>query len=146
MPLKLNIGVSKKIGEAHYGSRGASVNLELELESSLIDHPGRFKERVRQLFRQVKSSVEDELNNPPALAEPNGAANGKSGRRDATRRSTASQLRALNAVAERHEIDLAKLLRERFGIELANELTITEASHLIDELKAWNGQEAAGRP
>ena len=30
--IKLNCGFSRKVGEANYGSRGASVNLELEIE------------------------------------------------------------------------------------------------------------------
>jgi hypothetical protein len=36
MPLKLNVGLSRKIGEENYGSRGASVNLELELDAGCI--------------------------------------------------------------------------------------------------------------
>ena len=37
--IKLNAGFSRKVGEANYSSRGASVNLELELESSMIFGP-----------------------------------------------------------------------------------------------------------
>ena len=37
MPMKLNVGVSRKVGLPDYGSVGASCNLELELESGLIE-------------------------------------------------------------------------------------------------------------
>ena len=37
--LKLNAGISRKVGEPNYGSRGATVHLELEVESHLIQDP-----------------------------------------------------------------------------------------------------------
>jgi len=61
MPLKLNCGVCRKIGEADYGSRGASVNIELEVEADLVNSPQRLHDRIRQLFRLAKASVEEEL-------------------------------------------------------------------------------------
>ena len=46
MPVKLNIGLSRKVGEANYGSRGASVNLEVELDFGIISDQQRFQEQV----------------------------------------------------------------------------------------------------
>ncbi|WP_406699452.1 hypothetical protein V5E97_11345 [Singulisphaera sp. Ch08] len=36
MPLRLNVGVSKKLGLPEYSSVGASCNLELEVDPMLI--------------------------------------------------------------------------------------------------------------
>jgi len=149
--LKINVGFNRKVGEANYGSRGASVNLELDLDSGLIDEPERLKDRIRQLFGLAKASVDEELHSQPVTnghangshVNGNGHSNGR--RRDNTRRATASQVRALNAIAGRQERDLAVLIDERFGIRDVAELTITEASNLIQELNgASNGHSRGG--
>ena len=36
MPLTLNVGLSKKIGQPDYGSLGASCNLAVELDANLL--------------------------------------------------------------------------------------------------------------
>jgi hypothetical protein len=72
MPLKLNVGLSRKIGDSDYGSRGGSVNLELELDSGLVNDSARLQERIRQLFGLVRTSLTEELN---------GAGNGQNGAR-----------------------------------------------------------------
>jgi hypothetical protein len=150
--LKINVGFNRKVGEANYGSGGASVNLELELDSGLIGEPERLKDRIRLLFVLAKASVDEELRSQPATNcstngshfNGNGHSNGR--RRDNTRRATASQVRALNPIAGRQERDLAVLLDERFGVRDPVELTITEASQLIEELNgATNGNGRGGR-
>jgi hypothetical protein len=145
--LKLNVGFTKKVGEANYGSRGASVNLDLELDSGLVGDPDRLKERIRQLFAMAKASVDEELagQSPKGTAtnghEPNGNgtspgnAHGPARQRDATRKATASQIRAIHAIVDRQRLDLTAILHERFGISDPAELTITEASAMIDGLK-----------
>ena len=143
--LTLNVGFTKKVGEAHYGSRGASVNLELELDSALVGDPDRLKERMRQLFGLAKASVDEELaqapaNGPAKTTHTHAEGNGR--RRDGTRWATASQVRALNAIADRKQIPLPELLTERFQIHDPAGLTITEASSLIDELKGPGGTVA----
>jgi hypothetical protein len=52
------------------------------------------------------------------------------------RPATASQVKAIRAIAARRKIDLVSLLRDRFGLTTADELGIRQASSLIDELKS----------
>ena len=59
------------------------------------------------------------------------------------RPATASQVKAIRAIAARRKIDLVGLLRERFGLTTADELGIRQASALIDELKA-EGEASTG--
>jgi len=55
--------------------------------------------------------------------------------RDRSRRTTNSQVRAIETIAQRQRIDLVNLLSERFQTPTAEYLSIVEASRLIDELK-----------
>ena len=60
--LKLNIGFNRKVGEANFSSRGASVNLEIEVESGLVREPGKLQAKIDYLFGLAKSSVDVQLN------------------------------------------------------------------------------------
>ncbi|QDU59571.1 hypothetical protein Pan216_04010 [Planctomycetes bacterium Pan216] len=142
--LKLNIGLSRKVGEANYGSRGASVHLELEVESALIgDHEG-LRQRVRQLFQMARASVDEELNGHggPNGDRSNGTTRSTNGHSNG-RQATLSQLRAIHAIADRQGIDLKGELRDRFGVERADMLGIGQASELIDAIK--NARANGGR-
>src|SRR5262245_51236208 len=117
MPLRVNIGLSKKVGEENFGSRGASVNLELELDSNLANEPGKLQDKIRQLFGLVRTSLTEELNgaaNGHASPPPN---NGTAAKPQAnTRRATQSQIKALHAIAKDRRLNLASLLNERFRV------------------------------
>ena len=60
--LKVNACFSQKVGQPDFGSRGATVSLEVELESGLVNQPDHLHERIRQLFRLAREAVEEELN------------------------------------------------------------------------------------
>lgn len=153
MPLKVNVGLAQKLGEANYGSRGASVNVEMELESTLVGEPGKLQERIRKLFGVVRSSLAEELNGngPGAKAAANGngtnghgpgdhaAAGGQPRQR---RPATQSQVKALHAIAKGSGADLGQLLRNQFKVRRPEELSITEASRLIDQLKRQSNGES----
>ena len=63
MSIKLNVGTSKKIGLPDYGSAGSQCNLEVELDSSALDHPEEFHRRVQEAYTACRCAVEDELGN-----------------------------------------------------------------------------------
>ena len=161
MPMKLNVGLSRKVGEPNYGSRGASVNLELELDNSLVEQPERLRDRIRQLYQLAKASVDEELNasgglssngQQPANGNHNGhgidryrmngngsnggASNSHTSNGHGPRQATTSQVKAIHAIAGRNRIDVGRLVQDRFNVQHPDDLSISDASTLIDELKA----------
>ena len=149
--LKLNAGFSRKVGEPNYGSRGASVNVELELESNLIGDPDALIARIRNLFDLARRSVDEELNGHHAQAESPGSSQQNAQRssnrfsgntppggngNQTVRYATASQVRAIRAICQRQDVDPVRFAADRFRVNDLEELTIREASTLIDELKA----------
>src|SRR5205814_5343968 len=62
MPLKLNVGASRKVTDHNYGSRGASVNLELELDAALASEPQKLRDRIRKLFGLARAALAEALN------------------------------------------------------------------------------------
>ena len=141
--LKINAGFSRKVGEANYGSRGASVNVELEVESNLVNDPDALMGRIRKLFDLARRSVDEELQNgrpnqtQPGAAGDRGRGHSHDGERP-VRAATTSQIRAIRAIARQRQLDADRLANDRFRVNSLEELSVREASDLIDELK--NGQ------
>ena len=153
--LKLNAGFSRKVGEPNYGSRGASVNVELEVESNLVSDPDGLMGRIRSLFALAKRAVDAELQNGQADTAKNTEAgpssrsprNNRPADGETIRYATASQVRAIRAICNRQGVDPRQLANDRFRVNDLDELTLREASSLIDELKAekTNGRKGGGR-
>jgi hypothetical protein len=148
MPLKINVGLSRKIGEANYGSRGASVHVEMEADSSLVSEPAKFQQRIRELFGLVRTSLAEELNGSNGAAGTNGqnghaASSDAAPRKPPSRPATQSQVKAIRSVAQARGVDVSQILRERYHVNRAEDLSIREASDLIDALKASAKKEGA---
>ena len=158
--LKLHAGVSKKVGLPGFSSASASCTIEAELDSSLLqDHEG-FQVVVQRAYQSCEKAVQDQIarltnddqpeptqHQPPEIVEVRTAPTitGASVNRlsspqftnqPSPRPATASQVKAIRAIAARRKIDLVGLLREKFGLTTADELGIRQASNLIDELKS----------
>jgi hypothetical protein len=171
MPLKLNVGVSRKVGLPDYGSMGASCNVEVELDAGLLEHDlDGFHARVKKAYVAAHQAVHDELARNHVLnsGEPtgvnghgdqigagnNGATAGSAARnrgpwgpppRSSHGHNTPSRLRkpatvkqvqAIRAITCRQNADLDGLLRDEYGVAQPEDLTLAEASQLIDQLQA----------
>ena len=148
MPMKLQVGASRKIADGHYGSRGASVGLEIELDCSLILDVTKLHERIHHLFHLVRQSLAEELtgtgaaprDHPPPKTEkpsaPNGSpANGRR-RNDSVRPATPAQIKALQAITQQQGVDLSAVLRQHYGLERPEDLSVELASDLIGSLRS----------
>ncbi len=171
MPLTLSVGVSKKVGLPDYGSVGATCNVTVELDASLLQSDlETFHRHVRSAYVACAQAVNEELarhqpataptpNTPPPATNGNvggngsgnGNGNGNSNGhadgngRPAARLATASQVRAICGIAKRQKIDLAAALRERFGVARPDDLSIAQASEFIDAIKP-QPSNVGGRP
>jgi hypothetical protein len=162
MPLTLNVGVSRKMGLPDYGSIGASCNLQMELDAGLLDHDlDGFHARIRGAYVAAHQAVHDELSRLQAVGDVKTApspsastvkreANGdhranrntngtiakvQSDRPRTRKPATASQVKAILAIARRQDADLVGLLRQEFDLERPEDLSLRQASQLIDLLK-----------
>ena len=139
--IKLNCGVSRKVGQPNFGSRGASVNVELELESAATQDANVLHDRIRKLFAIARDAVDAELG---LAGQAEGTAAGQQpaakGNGSSIRSATEAQIRAVNAICSRLGLDPHAEAHRRLGRGI-QDLTLPEASALIDQLKAvQNGQ------
>jgi hypothetical protein len=153
--MKLNVGLCRKVGEPGFSSRGASLNLELEIDSGLAAEPGKLHAKIRELFSLVQTSLAEEVNGGHAVAG-NGTpqtkepvtpttpttVNGRQQQRGVARSATLAQVKALFGIARQKGVDLKALLQNRCQVQRADDLTVRQASTLIDELRSM--EERAG--
>jgi len=163
--IKLSANVSKKVPmpEIQFSSRCCSAGIEVELSSATDSK--KVLAKLKRLYATLEEAVDEQLRGPrhasgpcpgpaespspdPVLHDGRQAENGsgRSGPRCCEngngngkgRPATDAQVRAIAAIASDLGIDddgLCELLGDRYAVNQPNELTVGEASSLIDELK-----------
>jgi len=169
MPTTINVGLSKKIGAANYGSVGASCNVSFEVNYGLLDSDlEAFHAKVRNAYIACQQAVQDELSRSQSNESVCNAGNGAVDRSTAEAHHTNGygsngnghlgngQQRTNGHVASAKQHEFARqLARQIQGLgvrrleNLANTmfskplaaLTSMDASSLIDTLKSIKAGE-----
>ena len=154
MAVKLTVGLQKKIGLPDYGSLGASCSVEIEIDPSVFESKG-FQDRVSVAFNQCRMAVDEQLASakktsqvidavstqvakaPPTVQEPaeRQSQGPQATAKDKPAPATQSQLRAIFGIARRLTLDPQQLVAEHFNLHTVDQLSIRQASQLIDQLK-----------
>lgn len=153
MPLKISVGLSKKIGQPDYGSLGASCHVEFEADHHLLQtDPDGFHRQVASAFVACQQAVQEELQRHTRASTASSSVR-TNGRPDAStnghapsppRKATSSQIRAINAIAQRVDLDLHRWLLEKYGLRAVAQLSVPQASATIDALKEMPAPETGG--
>lgn len=146
--IKLNVGACRKVSDNHYGSKGGNVNIELELDSSLALDSQKLRDHIRKLFDLANASLSEELQ---GTAEPASVEESQHQQRDGAilngngagnavsvvpvRYATEKQIVCIQGLARKHGIPVPELLKQA-GVRVFNDMTVRQASQLIESLKA----------
>lgn len=61
MGVKLNVGYCQKIGLPNYGSEGAHCNVEVEVDTALLNDANTFQQRIQGIYATCRAAVESQL-------------------------------------------------------------------------------------
>lgn len=158
MTMKINVGLSRKVGQPNFGSLGASCHIDLEIDPQTASlGPEAIQRQITGTFAVCKQAIDAELakgDQPdthatvygfqpteqpsaprsqtyqPTASDPSAATPHRQ-----PRPATAAQIKALHTIAGRAGLGLASELQQQCGVNNPQQLTIQQASRMIDHLK-----------
>jgi hypothetical protein len=144
--IKLHVSACKKITDGNYGSRGGSVGIEVEVDSSLVGDSAKLQAQIRHLFELARRSLTEELqaSGEPASVEDshqrdddsfNGNGAGHAVTVTPVRFATEKQIICIQGLARKHGIPVPELLKQA-GVRVFNDMSVRQASAMIESLKS----------
>ena len=144
--IKLHVSACKKITDGNYGSRGGTVGIEIEVDSSLVGDSAKLQAHIRHLFELARRSLTEELqaNNEPACVDEthhhrdsatlNGNGAGNAVTVTPVRYATEKQIICIQGLARKHGVPVPELLKQA-GVRVFNDMSVRQASAMIEGLK-----------
>lgn len=145
--LRIAATMTKKVPLAGVPYGSVEVGARLEMESTKKETPEALKERFRKAYAALSAAVDEQLKTaaspgshaaaPAAGSTPTSPGDASKANGNGTRgfASTQAQRRAVVSICRSQGLDLAAVLKE-LGVSHLDELTVRDASMLIDDLKS----------
>ncbi|TWU37946.1 hypothetical protein Q31b_47350 [Novipirellula aureliae] len=157
MTTRITVGVRRKHGQPNFGSHGADCHIDFEIGGDPLAEPdGQLTGRIREAFHLCRQEVERELavettkaseqpsrDPPQASQRTNGQAPAGGNGQSRIREATEAQIRAIHAIASKANVHLASQLETDFDVSTPKQLTLRQASDLIEKLKSRLNQTAS---
>ena len=153
MHMNVKVRLTRKVGQSNYGSLGASCDVQLEQDGTLLfADPHGLQDKIRSAYAECERAIAAELDRQTSSEETStrhgpasngdGSTNGhrrmndscQSGADSSPRKATPGQIQALHAIANRQGLDLTDVLQDRLGLYSVEFLSVAEASQLIHEM------------
>lgn len=126
MPIRITAGIGKKLGLPAYSSKQASVQIEAEVAEERLQQPDQLRADLHRLFALASQSVDEQLRLAGVASCP----------QPGERTATPAQVNALCELARTRDIELERLLQERYFRDDPEQLSVREAGELINWLQA----------
>jgi len=144
--IKLSAGLSKKLPleGVEFSSHSASASIEVELADGTSSE--QIKDELRNLYGLLEEAIDEQLGRKVEVSGPEEKPVAMTGRNG--RRATEAQQRAIRAIAGDRGLSLRELqqmLQEQFGTENMPDLSLHDASVLIDILKNLERKDNGAR-
>lgn len=69
MPLQINVGLNRKASK-DYQSTGVSINIQAELDATLLARPDELQRQVADLYAQAEAALERQVGSPAVVRTP----------------------------------------------------------------------------
>ncbi|MFM7315753.1 MAG: hypothetical protein ACKO5E_02285, partial [bacterium] len=123
MGMKISVGLQKKVGQANYGSLGASCHVEFEIDAAMIENNLEgFHDRVNGAYQACRQAVNAQLRQQQEAGNTGAPAESRKPPQESPSRAiadrggsvTPNQLKAIYAIYKRLRLNPQLLVNERF--------------------------------
>lgn len=125
MAIHIKAGTSKKLGLPGYSSQSAWVEIETELSHHELQQAERLETEIAHLFEIAQTAVNEQLR----------MAYRESSETDEGPLVTPAQMKAIHELSQSRNLDLERLLQERYFGHSLDELTLRQGGQLINWLQ-----------